>query len=228
MAGTVIITGGNSSLGLGFVESLLASHPEYTLIATVRNTSCEEDANTAKLAKLASEHPNAQVIIDSIDLSSLASVRSFADGISTRISQGKLPPISALVCNAFTWSLNGQKITSDGYEATFQVSHLSHMLLVLKLLGSMDAASGRIVMLGSEAHDPDKESPLSKLRAGFPVDMEQLVHPPPDEPGRLHDRGFQRYGNAKLANAVFMQDLNVRLLAVSASEPFFPLSQPFS
>jgi hypothetical protein len=102
------------------------------------------------------------------------------------------------------------------------------MLLVLKLLGSMDAASGRIVMLGSEAHDPDKESPLSKLRAGFPVDMEQLVHPPPDEPGRLHDRGFQRYGNAKLANAVFMQDLNARLLVVSATQPFFVPNQTFS
>jgi WW domain-containing oxidoreductase len=218
MAGTVIITGGNSSLGLGFVESLLASHPEYTLVATVRNTSCEEDPNTAKLAKVASKYPNAQVIIDRLDLSSLASVRAFADGISSKISQGELPPISALVCNAFTWSLNGgQKITSDGYEATFQVSHLSHMLLVLKLLGSMNATSGRIVMLASEAHDPDKENPLSKLRAGFPVDMEQLVHPLPDEPGQVHERGFQRYGNAKLANAVFMQDLNARLLAVSAS-----------
>ncbi|KAK4097277.1 NAD(P)-binding protein [Parathielavia hyrcaniae] len=215
MAGTVIITGGNGSLGLGFVEAILASHAEYTLIATVRNTSCEEDANTAKLAKLASKHPNARVMIERLDLSSLASVRSFADSISTKISQGEIPTISALVCNAFTWSLDGgQKMTSDGYEATFQVSHLSHMLLVLKLLGSMDAPSGRIVMLGSDAHDPDKENPMSKLRAGFPVnDMEQLVHPLPDEPGQVHDRGFQRYANAKLANAVFMQDLNARLLA---------------
>ncbi|KAK4233076.1 hypothetical protein C8A03DRAFT_39242 [Achaetomium macrosporum] len=75
----------------------------------------------------------------------------------------------------------------------------------------MDAASGRVVMLGSAAHYPEKENPLAKLRAGFPADMEQLVRPPPDEPGNEHDRGFQRYGTAKLANVVFMQDLNKRL-----------------
>ncbi|KAL2127455.1 hypothetical protein VTI74DRAFT_10700 [Chaetomium olivicolor] len=43
--------------------------------------------------------------------------------------------------------------------------------------------------------------------------MDELVHPRPDPPGQVHDRGFQRYGTAKLANVVFTHDLNRRLQA---------------
>lgn len=217
MTGTVILTGANGSLGLGFVQALLASYPKHILVATVRNTSPQSDPNTANLVKLLSRYPQDRVLVESLDLGSLASVRSFADRISTKISDGEIPQISAIVCNAFTWSLNGQKKTLDGHEATFQVSHLSHFVLVLKLLGSMNPTSGRIVMLGSEAHYPEKDNPLAKLRAGFPDDLEHLVRPPPDEPEQVHDRGFARYGAAKLANVAFMHDMNQRLQAVSAS-----------
>ncbi|KAJ4294805.1 hypothetical protein N0V88_005039 [Collariella sp. IMI 366227] len=212
MTGTIILTGANGSLGLGFVQALLASYPKHTLIATVRNPSSKSDPNTAILQNLVSNHPKNLVQIEPLDLASLSNVRSFADRISTKISNNSLPAISAIVCNAFTWSLTGQKHTPDGYEASFQVSHLSHMLLVLKLLGSMDTTAGRIIMLGSEAHYPEKGSPLSKLRARFPKDLEELVQPRADEPGQVHDRGFQRYGTAKLANVVFVEDLNGRLL----------------
>jgi NAD(P)-dependent dehydrogenase (short-subunit alcohol dehydrogenase family) len=215
MPGTVLITGANGSLGLGFVQALLASHPEYTLVATVRNPSAEQDPNTAQLLKLLAKHPKSQTHLETLDLGSLASVRAFADGIATKVSSNNLPPISAIVCNAFTWSLSGQRHTQDNYEATFQVSHLSHMLLVLRLLGSMDPAAGRIVMLGSEAYDPEKANPLSKLRAGFPGEMEHLVHPLADGPEGVYDWGFRRYGTAKLANVVFMWDLNGRLMKVS-------------
>jgi NAD(P)-dependent dehydrogenase (short-subunit alcohol dehydrogenase family) len=217
MTGTIILTGANGSLGLGFLQAFLVTYPNHTLVATVRNTSAESDPNTASLLKLISKHPKSRVLVETLDLGSLANTRSFADRISTKISNRELPRISAIVCNAFTWSLNGQKQTTDGFEATFQVSHLSHMLLVLKLLGSMDPTSGRIVMLGSEAHYPEKENPLAKLRAGFPNDLEQLVRPLPDKPEEVHDRGFQRYGTAKLANVVFMNDLNQRLQKVSAN-----------
>ncbi|KAK3304849.1 uncharacterized protein B0T15DRAFT_512939 [Chaetomium strumarium] len=213
MTGTIILTGANGSLGLGFVQALLASYPKHILVAAVRNASPQSDPNTANLIKLLSKYPQNRVLVESLDLGSLTSVRSFADRISTKISDGELTHISAIVCNAFTWSLNGQKQTSDGYEATFQVSHLSHFVLVLKLLGSMNPTSGRIVMLGSAAHYPEKENPLAKLRAGFPDDLEHLVRPPPDEPEQVHDTGFARYGTAKLANVVFMHDMNQRLQA---------------
>ncbi|KAL4739939.1 hypothetical protein BDV11DRAFT_214798 [Aspergillus similis] len=212
MSGTVVLTGANGSLALGFVESFLALYPQHTLIATVRNPSPDRDPNTAKLVQLISRYPSAHVHVEGLDLGGLAAVRSFADSLAARISSKELPPISAVVCNAFTWSLeSGQKFTPDGFEATFQVGHLAHYLLVLKLLGSMDTRSGRIVMLGSVTHYPDRPNPLSSLRPGIPEDIEELVKPRPDPPHLVHDRGFQRYGTAKLTNVIFMEDLNQRL-----------------
>ncbi|KAL4794083.1 hypothetical protein BDV19DRAFT_390593 [Aspergillus venezuelensis] len=212
MAGTVIITGANGSLGLGFVEAFLSRYPKHTLIATVRNPSPEKDQNTAKLVQLVSRYPQSKVHIEVLDLGALSAVRSFADDITARVSSKKLPSISAIVCNAFTWSLEGgQKYTSDGYDATFQVSHLSHYLLILKLLGSMDANCGRIVMLGSTAHYPERPNPLSSLTPVIPDNIEELVKPTSDPKDLIHDRGFQRYGTAKLANVIFAEDLNNRL-----------------
>ncbi|KAL2134848.1 hypothetical protein VTI74DRAFT_10654 [Chaetomium olivicolor] len=196
MAGTVVITGANGSLALGFVQSLLALYPQHTLIATVRNPLPEKDPNTAQLMRLISKHPQAKVLVEALDLGRLTD------------------PISAIVCNAATLSLDaGLKFTSDGYEATFQVCHLSHYLLVLKLLGSMDPGSGRIIFIGSVTHYPEKPNPLSSLRPEFPESVDELVRPLPDQPTLVHDRGFQRYGTAKLANVTFVNDLNKRLVA---------------
>lgn len=218
MAGTVIITGANGSLGAAFVQHFLATYPDHTLICTVRNAA-KDDQNTTNLKELISNRPTSKAQIEQLDLGSLASVRAFTARISEQVSTGKIPRISAVVCNAFAWSLNGLKLTEDEMETSFQVSHLSHYLLVLRLLGSMDADSGRVVMLGSEAHDPDRPNPLTKLLARFPDNVEELVRPAADEPSQVHDRGFQRYGTSKLANVIFMQDLNKRLQAVRSSSP---------
>jgi WW domain-containing oxidoreductase len=212
MAGSVLITGANGTLALEFIRTLLTLHPQYTILATVRNLSPQEDSNTANLIQLIEKHPGTKVVVQQLDLARLHDVRSFTEKLSRQIGLGDLPHISAIVCNAFTWSLEaGQKLTSDKLEATFQVSHLSHYLLVLKLLGSMDMASGRIVMLGSVVHYPERVNPFSAFRPEFPVGIEHLIRPPPDRPGEAHDRGFQRYGTAKLSNVTFMHDLNTRL-----------------
>jgi NAD(P)-dependent dehydrogenase (short-subunit alcohol dehydrogenase family) len=212
MAGTVVITGANGSLALGFVEALLSRYPQHTLIATVRNNSPEKDLNTAELVKIISRYPNSKVSVEVLDLGELSSVRTFAQKLAGLVVSKKIPRITAIVCNAATLSLEaGQKFTSDGYEATFQVCHLSHYLLILMLLDSIDPTSGRIVILGSITHYPEKSNPVSSLGPCFPENLEELVKPTPDPLSLVHDRGFQRYGTAKLANVTFALDLNERL-----------------
>ncbi|KAF4963027.1 hypothetical protein FSARC_8937 [Fusarium sarcochroum] len=209
MTGTVIITGANGSAALGFVSEILSAYPSHTLLATVRNPSTS-DPNTAKLSKLIASHKTSRAHIQALDLSVLSNVRTFAEETAKRVADGEIPRIKAIVCNAFTSSLTEQCFTSDGFERTFHVNHLAHYLLVLKLLGSM-ASDGRIVMLGSNAHYTDRPHPLYNLRAKIPDDVELLIKPHADKPGEEHDRGFQRYGNTKLANVMFMHDLNSKL-----------------
>ncbi|KAE8353442.1 hypothetical protein BDV28DRAFT_148101 [Aspergillus coremiiformis] len=210
MEGTVLITGANGSLALEFADQLLTSYPTYTLVGTVRNTSTQ-DPHTSKLNEITSNHPNRKVHIEKLDLNSLTDVRRYADHINGKVNDGSLPQISAVVCNAFSWTLTGGvKYSSDGIDSTFQVTYLSHFMLVLKLLGSMDT-QGRVVLLGSRAHYPEWKNPLSSLVARFPDPIEELVHPSPHPAALDHDKGWERYGTAKLMAATFMNDLNRRL-----------------
>ncbi|KAF4451504.1 hypothetical protein F53441_5513 [Fusarium austroafricanum] len=207
MTGTIIITGANGSLGLAFISHLLLTHPNYTILATVRDPS-PKDPNTAHLSTLLSSH--AQSSIEALDLSTFSNVRNFAENTAKRVALGEIPPIKAIICNAFTMSVTETIYTPDGFERTFQVNHISHFLLVLKLLGSMDK-DGRIVMLASDTHYTDRTHPLFKQRPGIPEDVELLVRPRADKPGKEYDGGFHRYGNSKLANVMFMHDLNAKL-----------------
>ncbi|RGP79035.1 hypothetical protein FLONG3_2941 [Fusarium longipes] len=219
-SGTVIITGANGSCATAFVSHLLSRYPTLTLLATVRNTSTS-DPNTAHLSKIISTSPNpSKASIEALDLCSLSKVRTFAEKTAQRVKSGELPPIKAIVCNAFTMSLKEQVFTEDGFEQTFQVNHLSHYLLVLMLLGSM-SQDGRIVMLGSNTHYTDRQHPLFNLRVDFPEDIEMLVKPKQDVAGKEYDYGFYRYGLSKLANIMFMHDLNAKLAKVH-SVPVHP------
>ncbi|KAJ5569455.1 uncharacterized protein N7459_008885 [Penicillium hispanicum] len=213
MKGTVLITGATGSLGLQAVRQLLASHSSLTVVGTVRNaTKSPKSPHLLRLEELSRQYPSSQLLMKSLDLDSLSDVESFARDIASQVESGQLPPISAIICNAFMWSLNGQKFSKDGFESGFQVNHLAHFSLVLRLLRSMNQ-SGRVVMIGSEVYDPDHVNPISKLGANInsSENLDYLVKPGPDQPGTEHDMGWQRYANSKLANVMFMMSLNQRL-----------------
>ncbi|KAJ5105616.1 hypothetical protein NUU61_002963 [Penicillium alfredii] len=216
MTGTVIITGATGSLALEAVQQLLSSHPSLTIVGTVRNASQNPKSSyLLQLEDLAPQYLGSKLVLKSADLNSLTEVRSFADDVASQVASGELPAISAIICNAFTWSLeDGLRFSRDDYESTFQVNHLAHFLLVMKLLSSMDRERGRVVLLGSGVHDPELQNPLSKLGAHLPdadEDLDQLVKPGPDPAGTEHDMGWRRYATSKLANVMFMHSLNQQL-----------------
>ncbi|KAK6204022.1 hypothetical protein LQW54_008595 [Pestalotiopsis sp. IQ-011] len=207
MAGLVIFTGANSSLGVHAASHLLQQYPGYTVVFTVRDAS-KSDANTEKLRKTIAQFPSSQASIHGLDLASLAATHEFADNIVSGIQTVKYPRIAAIVGNAYYWNLVGDpELTVDGYDKTFQVSHISHSALVLRLLGSM-ADTGRIVLLSSDAHWPGKNA-MEKYPPSIPTDLDSLVKPTVDDDKQ--GRGYQRYATAKLAVTTWMHALNQHL-----------------
>ncbi|KAL2847881.1 hypothetical protein BJX68DRAFT_267812 [Aspergillus pseudodeflectus] len=203
MPGTIIITGANGSLATPATELLLSKYPDYTLILTGRNP---ETIRTTKAAK--------NVSIRKLDLSDLSAVHEFATSIASEIQAGTLPPLASIICNAYYWNLrSAPETTTDGLERTFQINHIAHATLVLRLLGQFDReAGGRVVLFSSDAHWPGKNG-LEKIPPAIPDDLTALVVPEQDEKADVMGRGFQRYANSKLVIVMWMYALNRHLKA---------------
>ena len=85
------------------------------------------------------------------DFADFSSVRRMADEL-----RGSFPELSVLVNNAGVY-MNEQVLTHDGFEMTWQVNHLSMMLLTEQLLLAMkDNRPARIVNVSSIAHTRGK------------------------------------------------------------------------
>ena len=207
MAGTVIITGANGSLAIPAVQHLLTNYPSYTAVLTVRNLM-DSDINTKKLRATIAKFPDAKTSLYQLDLANLSAVSEFANNIAEKIQQGNLPPLASLICNAYHWNLVGEvELTEDGYEKTFQVNHVAHATLVLRLLSSFGSEGGRVVLLSSDSHWPGKNS-LEKYPPAIPDDLELLVKPGADKTPDNMGRGFQRYAVSKLVVVTWMYALN--------------------
>ncbi|KAK4161585.1 WW domain-containing oxidoreductase [Cladorrhinum sp. PSN259] len=215
MAGTIIITGANGSIAIPTVDHLLKNSPEYTLILAVRDNG-DDDVNTKTLRDVIAKYEDARASIRKLDLFSLSDVHAFARTIAAEIAQGKLPPLASIVANAFYWNLVGPfELTNDGYEKCFQVVHLAHAALILRLVGSFSPDGGRIVLFSTDGHEQGKNK-LEQIRPAIPVEpekLELLVKPGPDNTAVADALGwgFNRYANAKLAATTWGHALNSRL-----------------
>ncbi|PVI01401.1 NAD(P)-binding protein [Periconia macrospinosa] len=209
MEGTVLITGGNGSLAIPAVERLLSKYPTYTVIATVRDDT-KKDTNTERLLQVIAKYPGAKCQLRKLDLSRMSEVATFADTLHSDIASARIPSLTAIICNAMTWSLaDGIKLTPDGIETSLAINHLAHFNLVLRLLGNLkEAKDGRIVFLGSDAH---ANPGFGGLKPELPSDLEHLAHPPPDKKGQEASKGFYRYGISKLATIMTAHELDRKL-----------------
>jgi NAD(P)-dependent dehydrogenase (short-subunit alcohol dehydrogenase family) len=212
--GTVILTGANGSVGISTTEHFLKEFPNRTLVLTVRNTS-DSDPHTARLRQIISRCPDAKASIHSLDLASLTDVQTFTAGISSQITKGELPKLTSIICSAFCWNLVKEaELTPDSLERTIQVNHISHVALVLRLLGHFAPEGGRIVLFSSSVHIPGA-SPMEKYPPEIPADLDELVQPKND--ADYQGRGFQRYAISKLVVTMWLYALNRYLEKVSSS-----------
>lgn len=156
LKGSVLITGANGGLGSAFVSNFIKSTygSQYRGLYLVRNPSTATDLNA--VLKLAPVSHTSEVL--PMDLSSLQSIRGLAANINTRVANGTLEPLRAVILNAafqeaHEGTLKAKTFTKEGYEAHFGVNYLANFLFVLLILRSMDKNHGRIVMVSSTVHD---------------------------------------------------------------------------
>jgi NAD(P)-dependent dehydrogenase (short-subunit alcohol dehydrogenase family) len=126
---TVVVTGGNSGLGLATARALAAAGARVVL--AVRDTGRGEQAAAGLTG---------QVEVRRLDLADLSSVREFAAAW-----RGDL---DVLVNNAGIMAVP-QARTADGFELQFGTNHLGHFALTNLLLPHV---TGRVVTVSSGLH----------------------------------------------------------------------------
>ncbi|XP_031351683.1 retinol dehydrogenase 12-like [Photinus pyralis] len=180
---TVLVTGANT--GIGFYTAQDFAKRGARVILACRDLYRGEEAKT----KIVEATGNSNVVVRTVDLSSLSSVRKFA--VEMKASENRL---DILVNNAGT-GLFEHTYTQDGLSLSMQVNHFGPFLLTILLLGLLKISSpSRIVMVSSEA------SRIAKLNV---ADLNAA-------PKRYFTRTVE-YANTKLCNLLFANELSVKL-----------------
>jgi len=133
-------------------------------------------------------------ICEQADFSSVAACADAVKKLGT--------PVDILICNAGVYSLPKLEL-AEGLEKQFVINHLSHFILVNRLLGLVQSAPrGRIVVVASAAayvHAPEAGIEFDNLSGQ-----------------RYYDAG-KMYGQSKLANVLFARELAHRLSGTRAT-----------
>ena len=145
----VIITGGNSGIGLVTAKQLAAKG------AAVLIAGRASDKTEAALQSI-----NAEAVTPArnlaVDLGSLASVEALIESV-----QREGEPIDVLINNAGCFPTKAQT-TEDGFELQIGVNHLAHMKLTLGLLPQLlSAPSARVITVSSMLHKKGTIDPTS-------------------------------------------------------------------
>jgi NAD(P)-dependent dehydrogenase (short-subunit alcohol dehydrogenase family) len=182
MAGKVcIVTGSNS--GIGKETALALAEMSATVVMVVRN----QEKGQKALDEIVTMTGNHSVSLMTCDMSSMASIRSFASEFKKKYNF-----LNVLINNAGA-EFAKRQVTSEGFEQTFAVNYLAPFLLTHELLDLLKAgAPSRIVNVSSG------------LAKNGKVDFDDLQN-------QRNYKGMKAYSNAKLMLMMFTYALSRRL-----------------
>jgi len=180
----VIITGANT--GIGYITARdLAKMGAHVILAGRTKEKLDQALNTLKQETQGKE-VKAETMI--LDLSSFKSIREFVQNF-----KAKNLPLHILINNAGVMALPNRQVTVDGLEMQIGTNHFGHFLLTTLLLDVIKAsAPARIVNLSSRGHNLGNiDFNNLQLETGY--------------------GSWYAYGNSKLANILFTNELQRRL-----------------
>ena len=146
---TAVVTGANS--GLGLVTTLELARAGATVLMACRNL----EKGAAAADQIRESVPNARVEVVELDLSSLDSVRQFADALD-------VDELDLLVNNAGIMWVPQQR-SDDGFELQFGTNHLGHFALTGLLLARLNRCSST-----PRGHPVQQRAPAGTLRLRRP------------------------------------------------------------
>lgn len=147
-----LITGGTTGLGFHTAKEIAKKNPNAIVVIASRK---DTDDSAASINRDLNQD---NVRYMSLDLGDLKNIRFFV----VKWASEKFPPISALLLNAALQFPEGTKYTTDGFEATFGISHVGHALL-FHLLHPFLENEARIIVTSSGVHDPEQSNVLETL-----------------------------------------------------------------
>jgi NAD(P)-dependent dehydrogenase (short-subunit alcohol dehydrogenase family) len=177
-----VVTGSNT--GLGFETAAALAEKGAHVVLAVRNLDKGKDAELL----IRKRTPNADVVLQELDLSSLESTRAAAEQLRADHDR-----IDLLINNAGVM-YTPKQTTKDGFEMQFGTNHLGHFAFTGLLLDRLlPVAGSRVVTVSSVGH---------RILADIHFDDLQWE--------RSYNR-VRAYGQAKLANLLFTYELQRRL-----------------
>ncbi|MBL8918172.1 MAG: SDR family oxidoreductase [Myxococcaceae bacterium] len=172
---TVIITGANAGIGRATAEGLAKQGARVFFACRSR----EKTLPVIEALKASTGNPELHFL--ELDLADLAQVKACAG--TWRATNERL---DVLINNAGL--VRVRTLTKQGFEMTFGVNHLGHMLFTLLLEPSLvKAAPARVVVVASRAHE----------RTSQPIDFAAVERP------LASYTGWPEYMRSKLANMQF-------------------------
>jgi NAD(P)-dependent dehydrogenase (short-subunit alcohol dehydrogenase family) len=179
-----VVTGANS--GLGLVTARELARNGALVVLACRNM----EKGKAALSEVTAAASGATPELTELDLASLSSVRSFADGFTATYDG-----LDLLINNAGVMAAP-RRFTEDGFELHLGTNHLGHFALTNELLAHMEGRDdARVVTLSSNAHKTVRHIAFDNLN------------------GERHYFRWNAYGQSKLANLLFALELDRRLRA---------------
>jgi NAD(P)-dependent dehydrogenase (short-subunit alcohol dehydrogenase family) len=176
-----------ANTGLGFEATAVLAARGARVLLGCRS----QDKAEAAMAKISTETPDADLAFVPLDQNDLASVATAAEIV------GKEERLDVLVNNAGIM-MPPLQFTVDGFESQFGVNHLGTFALTAHLLPKLaETAGSRVVVTSSIAHKSGK------------IFFDDI-----DASNKYSAQ--QRYQQSKLANLLFMFELDRRLRAVDS------------
>ncbi|MDH3707498.1 MAG: oxidoreductase [Acidimicrobiia bacterium] len=180
---TALVTGANTGIGFEAARAL-AEHGARVLLGC-RNPDKAADAQQ----RIGQTAPDATVEVIELDVSSLDSVQQAAEAV-----RGTTDRLDLLINNAGIM-MTPRWLSDDGYEMQFATNHLGHFALTGQLLNLVTGTVGsRVVSVSSNAHKFGK------------MNFDDLD-------GEKRYGRTRQYGMTKLANVLFIRELQRRLSA---------------